>query len=146
MRFLPWHLNFFCRYVPLPEEEYGEPARRHPLLQSRLLAPPPASTLERLLGDARPDTHRRLADELLASSTLEEARERAERLAALPAPGRGGRRAARRRLRGGRLRKGVRAPQSTYRWRVRTVPRRPARARRTRCSPREPSGGSNVRR
>jgi tRNA-dihydrouridine synthase 3 len=88
MRFLPWHLNFFCRYVPLPEQEYGEQARQHPLLQSRLQAPPPATALERLLGDARPQTHLRLAEELLASPTLEEARERAERLAlSLPEDG-----------------------------------------------------------
>ena len=31
MRFLPWHLDFFCRYVPAPEEQYGEAAREHPL-------------------------------------------------------------------------------------------------------------------
>ncbi len=86
MRFLPWHLNFFCRYVPLPEEEYGAQSREHPLIQSRLSAPAPASPLERLLADARLDTHARLAEELLASPTREEARERAERLAAaLPA-------------------------------------------------------------
>jgi tRNA-dihydrouridine synthase 3 len=90
MRFLPWHLNFFCRYVPLPEEEYEEQARRHPLLQSRLQAPVPGSALERLLADARPDTHVRLADELLASATRDEARERAERLAQSLPPDEGG--------------------------------------------------------
>ena len=52
LRFLPWHLNFFCRYVPLPEEVYAEQARAHPLLQSRLQAPAPGSALERMLGDA----------------------------------------------------------------------------------------------
>jgi tRNA-dihydrouridine synthase 3 len=86
MRFLPWHLNFFCRYVPLPEETHAEAAREHPLLQSRLQPPPPSSPLERLLGDARPETHQRLAEELLASSSREEVRGRAERLASsLPA-------------------------------------------------------------
>ena len=30
MRFLPWHLNFFCRYVPLPEEQYAEAGARAP--------------------------------------------------------------------------------------------------------------------
>ncbi len=85
MRFLPWHLNFFCRYVPLPEEDFAAAAREHPLIQSRLSPPAPASPLERLLADARPDTHVRLAEELLASPSREEARERAERLAlALP--------------------------------------------------------------
>jgi hypothetical protein len=81
MRFLPWHLNFFCRYVPLPEAQYAVMAREHPLLQSRLQAPPPSSPLERLLGDARPETHQRLAEELLASPSRDEALERALRLA-----------------------------------------------------------------
>ena len=86
MRFLPWHLDFFCRYVPAPEEQYGEAAREHPLLQSRLQAAPPSSPLERLLGDTRPETHQRLAGELLASPSREEAHDRALRLAAsLPA-------------------------------------------------------------
>jgi tRNA-dihydrouridine synthase 3 len=86
MRFLPWHLDFFCRYVPTPEELYGEASRDHPLLQSRLQAPPPSSPLERLLVDTRPQTHQRLAEELLASPSRDEAQERALRLAAsLPA-------------------------------------------------------------
>ncbi len=80
MRFLPWHLNFFCRYVPLPEEQYGEQAREHPLLQSRLQAPPASLPLERLLGDARPETHLSFSGELLASGTRDEALERSLRL------------------------------------------------------------------
>jgi tRNA-dihydrouridine synthase 3 len=88
MRFLPWHLDFFCRYVPAPEELYGEAAREHPLLQSRLQAPPPASPLERLLADTRPETHQRLAEALLASPSRDEANERALGLAAsLPEDG-----------------------------------------------------------
>jgi tRNA-dihydrouridine synthase 3 len=88
MRFLPWHLNFFCRYVPLPEDVYGEPARQHPLLQSRIQGPPASSDLERLLGEARPETHQKLAEELLAAESRDEARDRALRLAAaLPADG-----------------------------------------------------------
>jgi tRNA-dihydrouridine synthase 3 len=88
MRFLPWHLDFFCRYVAAPEERYGEAAREHPLLQSRLQPPPPSSPLERLLGDTRSETHQRLADELLASPSRDEAHERARRLAAsLPEEG-----------------------------------------------------------
>jgi tRNA-dihydrouridine synthase 3 len=86
MRFLPWHLNFASRYVPLPEAEHGEAARRHPLLQSRVQASPPSSPLERLLGDPRPGSHERLASELLDAASLEEAEDRAVRLAAaLPA-------------------------------------------------------------
>ena len=85
MRFLPWHMNFFCRYVPLPEDPYEEQARSHPLLQSRLQAPPPESPLERLLADARPETHLRFSEELLASTTRDEALARADALArALP--------------------------------------------------------------
>jgi tRNA-dihydrouridine synthase 3 len=86
MRFLPWHLNFLCRYVPLPEAQFAEQAREHPLLQSRLQVPPPSSALERLLGDARPDTHARLAEALLESPSRDEALDRALRLAdSLPA-------------------------------------------------------------
>ena len=91
MRFLPWHLDFFCRYVAAPEEQYGEASREHPLLQSRLQPPPPSSPLERLLGDTRPETHQRLAEELLASASRDEAHERALRLAVtLPEGGGGG--------------------------------------------------------
>ena len=68
MRFLPWHLGFFCRYRPLPEEPFAEQAREHPLLQSRLDAGPFASPLERLLADARPEVHRDLATLLLAAA------------------------------------------------------------------------------
>jgi tRNA-dihydrouridine synthase 3 len=86
LTFLPWHLDFFCRYRPLPEETYGEQARSHPLLQSRLPLGAPASPLEALLGDSRKETHQALAKELLESGTREEARARALRLqAALPA-------------------------------------------------------------
>jgi tRNA-dihydrouridine synthase 3 len=89
-RFLAWHLGFLCRYVPLPEEGHAEAARAHPLLQSRLQAPPPASPLERLLGDARPETHAGFAESLLSSPGREEAREGADRLAAsLPEDGGG---------------------------------------------------------
>jgi hypothetical protein len=64
---------------------YAEQARAHPLLQSRLQAPAPGSPLERMLGDARPETHLRFAEELLASATRDEALERSRALAtALP--------------------------------------------------------------
>jgi len=80
--FLPWHLNFFCRYRPLPEAEFEERSREHPLLQSRLPVTEASSPLERLLGDARPDTHEAFARELIESGSKEEALERALRLAA----------------------------------------------------------------
>jgi tRNA-dihydrouridine synthase 3 len=88
MRFLPWHLDFLCRYVPAPEELYGEAAREHPLLQSRLQPLPPSSPLDALLADTRAETHRSFSEELLASASRDEAHERALRLAAsLPAGG-----------------------------------------------------------
>lgn len=87
MRFLPWHLNFLCRYRPLPEETFGEQARQHPLLQSRLEAVLAATPLERLLADTRPETHARLAEELLASPSGDEALDRARRLAESLPPG-----------------------------------------------------------
>jgi tRNA-dihydrouridine synthase 3 len=85
-RFLPWHLGFFCRYRPLPEETYAEQAREHPLLQSRLDAGPFASALERLLADARPEVHQRLAEVLLGAESREEAVEAAHRLADVTPP------------------------------------------------------------
>ena len=87
MRFLPWHLGFFCRYRPLPEEAFAEQARAHPLLQSRLDAGPFASPLERLLTDARPEVHRELATLLLAATDRQEALEGAKRLADATPPG-----------------------------------------------------------
>jgi tRNA-dihydrouridine synthase 3 len=80
--FLPWHLNFFCRYRPLPEAEFEERSREHPLLQSRLPLSEAFSPLERLLGDARPETHGRFAGELIESGSREEAFDRTQRLAA----------------------------------------------------------------
>src|SRR5262245_63153895 len=71
--FLPWHLDFFCRYRPLPEEVYAEPARAHPLLQSRLPLGAPSSPLEALLADSRKETHEALARELLASASRDDA-------------------------------------------------------------------------
>lgn len=63
--FLPWHLGFFCRYRPLPEAEWGESARDHPLLQTRLPFGDALPPLERLLRDPRPETHEALAALLL---------------------------------------------------------------------------------
>jgi hypothetical protein len=81
MRFLPWHLNFFQRYRFLPEEAYGERAREHPLLQSRLEPEAFESSLGRLLSDSRPDVHRRLAEVLLGAGSRDEALEQAVTLA-----------------------------------------------------------------
>jgi tRNA-dihydrouridine synthase 3 len=80
LRFLPWHLGFFCRYRPFPEAEFAQAARQHPLLQTRPVDLPPPPGLEALLRDARPEVHEALSRELLASASLDEARERALRL------------------------------------------------------------------
>jgi tRNA-dihydrouridine synthase 3 len=86
MRFLPWHLGFFCRYRALPEERFAEQAREHPLLQSRLDAGPFASALERLLADAREEVHRALAEVLLGAGSGEEALAGARKLAETTPP------------------------------------------------------------
>jgi tRNA-dihydrouridine synthase 3 len=80
MRFLPWHMGFFCRYRPLPEAAYGVQSEDHPLLQSRLDPGPLDSPLERLLADTRKETHQRLAEDLIDAASREEALERAVRL------------------------------------------------------------------
>lgn len=90
MRFLPWHLNFFCRYRPLPEDEFVEQSRTHPLLQSRLDAGPFGSPLDRLLADARPAVHQSLAEVLLGVESREEALEGARKLADVTPPDEGG--------------------------------------------------------
>jgi tRNA-dihydrouridine synthase 3 len=85
LRFLPWHLGFFCRYRPFPEAQYAEEAAAHPLLQTRHPDREDLSPLESLLRDPRPETHESWSRELLASASLEEARDRSLRLqAALP--------------------------------------------------------------
>jgi tRNA-dihydrouridine synthase 3 len=81
-RFLAWHLGFFHRYRPLPEAQFLEASRAHPLLQTRLALDQDLPPLERLLRDPREDVHARLAEELEASAAGDEARDRAERLAA----------------------------------------------------------------
>jgi tRNA-dihydrouridine synthase 3 len=80
MRFLPWHLGFFCRYRPFPEAEFADAAREHPLLQTRPEDAPPSGALDALLRDARPDVHELMGRELLASGSREEAQEHALRL------------------------------------------------------------------
>jgi tRNA-dihydrouridine synthase 3 len=62
MRFLPWHFGFFWRYRPLPEAEYGEQAREHPLMQTRRAEEDDLPLLEQVLRDPREDVHLRLAE------------------------------------------------------------------------------------
>jgi tRNA-dihydrouridine synthase 3 len=64
MRFLPWHLGFFWRYRPLPESEFGESSRTHPLIQTRRPQEDVTDPLERLLRDPREEVHQEIADAL----------------------------------------------------------------------------------
>lgn len=62
MRFLPWHLGWFCRYRPTPEADFRSASKEHPLLQTRVNPAEDLSLLEQVLRDPRPDMHNRLAD------------------------------------------------------------------------------------
>lgn len=87
MRFLPWHLEFFCRYRPLSAARWVESARSHPLMQTRFPDDEPdLSLLERLLRDARPELHTRLAEILWAAPDVGVAEEQALALAAAMPP------------------------------------------------------------
>ena len=56
--FLPWHLDWFARYLPLPEAEWGAFSREEPLMQMRR-PPLPADlpALDRLLASRAPGAH-----------------------------------------------------------------------------------------
>ncbi len=71
MNFLPWHLDFFARYRPLPEAEWGERAAEHPLLQTRMPDESDVPLLEALLRDPRAEMHERMAGVLWESETDE---------------------------------------------------------------------------
>jgi tRNA-dihydrouridine synthase 3 len=73
MRFLPWHLGFFCRYRPLPPELWQAASLQHPLLQTRMPTDDGLSLLEQVLRDSREDVHSRLADELWAAADADDA-------------------------------------------------------------------------
>jgi len=86
MGFLPWHLDFFSRYRPLPEAEFLEASQRHPLIQTRFGREPALPPLETLLRDPRAETHERLASELVDAESAADALERARRLAQVLPP------------------------------------------------------------
>ena len=90
MRFLPWHLEWFCRYRPLPAERWQQASMEHPLMQTRL--PDDEAdlpVLERLLRDPRPELHLRLAELLWAAPDLDGLLAGAEALAVEMPPVRG---------------------------------------------------------
>ncbi|MHC5064324.1 MAG: tRNA-dihydrouridine synthase family protein [Planctomycetota bacterium] len=84
MYFLPWHFSFFCRYRPLPREEFEASSREHPLLQTRLNAGDQLDPLEVLLRDTREALHADIAGILWDAEddaqALARLRERADRL------------------------------------------------------------------
>ncbi len=86
MRFLPWHMGFFCRYRPLPEELWGEKSIEHPLLQTRFGAEADLDLLEQLLRDVREEVHQGLADLLWDAQSDDQAEEMAMQLAVAMPP------------------------------------------------------------
>jgi tRNA-dihydrouridine synthase 3 len=79
MRFLPWHLSFFCRYRPLSDAT--RVAGAAPLLQQRIPLSPDAGPLDLLLADPRAELHERLAAELWDSVDAADAVQRFVRVA-----------------------------------------------------------------
>lgn len=73
MRFLPWHFGFFWRYRPLPEAEFAEQAREHPLMQTRNPHQEDLPLVEQVLRDPREEVHQRLADLMWAATSDAEA-------------------------------------------------------------------------
>lgn len=59
--FLLWHLEFFCRYRPLPEDVYLAPRFAHPLLQTRFTPPAQGEGLEFLLSRMDKPAHEHIA-------------------------------------------------------------------------------------
>lgn len=73
-RFLAWHLDFFSRFRPLPEEEFVERSREHPLLQTRFDVGEDIDRLEALLRAPQAEVHEALARVLVQAADLDEAR------------------------------------------------------------------------
>lgn len=91
MRFLPWHLGFFCRYRPLPEAKWAERALEHPLMQTRIddSEERDVPELELLLRDTREQMHELIAGVLWESESDDEAVQRLGDLAREVPPQRG---------------------------------------------------------
>jgi tRNA-dihydrouridine synthase 3 len=66
--FLAWHLDWFSRYRPLPEQAWAEQASEYPLLQTRTLGDAPIS----LPGKGQEAERQQLAGEIWDSSEAEE--------------------------------------------------------------------------
>ncbi len=88
--FLPWHLGFFCRYRPLPEDIFGTLSLQQPLLSTRwdsVASPELGETvdslpiLERLLRCSSDDAHQEMAAVLWEATSDAEAVIALEKLA-----------------------------------------------------------------
>lgn len=85
MFFLPWHFGFFCRYRPLPPEDWREASLVHPLMQTRDASPSPSrceDPLDALLAEGDSDLHLEIAERLWRSPTADDAVEALRELAA----------------------------------------------------------------
>lgn len=87
MFFLPWHLSFFCRWRPMPDEEFQEQAKSYPLMQTRVDRGDDLPPLERILRDPRESVHEKIAAILWDSPDVDAMCANLEQLAAAtPAP------------------------------------------------------------
>ena len=73
MDFLPWHFSFFHRYRSYPEDLFAEESLAYPLMQRRSEGRTPSDPLESLLQSPEESVHRQIAEEILSSSSVEEA-------------------------------------------------------------------------
>ena len=81
MTFLPWHFNFFHRYRHLPEDQWGQACRQHPLLQTRFPDREEGlSHLEQILRRPDEEVHQALADLLWESADPADACQRASEI------------------------------------------------------------------
>lgn len=65
--FLSWHLDFLTRWRYLPENEWHEQAKQHPLLQTRMDRVVEGGHLNRLFGCGNREIHKQIAKALLES-------------------------------------------------------------------------------
>ena len=79
--FLPWHFEFFCRYVHHPEEEFESLSREKPLIQNRVAMSSSMTPIESLLTNRSTDAHNLIAAELWESDSNTDAINRLHRLA-----------------------------------------------------------------
>ena len=79
--FLPWHFEFFSRYMPYPEEEYQTQSLKVPLIQNRVLIPDDVSPLESLLMNRSSETHDLIANALWESGSDTDAVDKLKKLA-----------------------------------------------------------------